>query len=278
MEGERFAEPTSLDGLSTEPVLAEPATDPPQPADASRGVPSPNDDGGSKWKPKSFSDLMQVLTTLLIVASLWYVSNQVKENTTTNMVAMRGQLYATENALLAAEAADDLSALFAVVPPNVSGRNYARALLEMTTQDARVRAATTPEALYGALMGSDVLGDPVARERTSDGRAVFLYAQSNVYHMHNAFDYWRGGVLEDAEWATWKGLIAEMNAHPILLMSIWHGHKNRYFSRAFGEYLRTEICEDERFGPATRVRTCEFAKSFYPEMFSDDWLERLPSY
>jgi hypothetical protein len=278
VEREDRAETDVRADVSVAPATAEPPIGLHAASNTVPGIPPLRVEIPRKWLPQSFGDLMQVVTTILIVASLWYVSEQVRENTTTNMVAMRGQLYATENALLAAVGADDLSALFAVVPPDVSGSHYARALLEMTTKDTRVREAATPEALYNALMGSDVLGDPAARERTRDGRAVFLYAQSNIYHMHNAFDYWRGGVLADAEWATWKGLIAEMNAHPVLLMTIWHGHKNRYFSRAFGEYLRAEICEDERFGPAVRARTCEFARAFYPEMFSDSWLDRLPAY
>jgi len=112
---------------------------------------------------------------------------------------------------------------------------------------------------------------------------LFLYTQSNLYHVHSAFDYRNDGILTDPEWLTWKNLIREMNAHPVLLTVIWHGYRYRYFSRAFGRFLQQELCANSvpPSGDADSdayKRGKEFIRVFYPEMLKDDWPNALPDY
>lgn len=228
----------------------------------------------SRWFPHSFADLVQLAT----LVSVFFLYRQLRENTTTNQVAVRDQLYATENGLFEEERSEGLSALWALLPAEIESAEYARTLLALVSSDSAVRRASAPEALFQAMMGAESFASPRRREATEPVRRLFLFVQSNVYHVHNAFDYRQDGVIREAEWETWNGLIAEMNSHPVLLMTIWHGHTNRYFSRKFGLFLRESICSDARRGPAVQSRNCEFAHQFYPEMFTESWPDRLPDY
>ena len=124
--------------------------------------------------------------------------------------------------------------------------------------------------------------DPKRREATTQLRRLFLHTQTNFYHIHNAHDYWREGVLVDQEWLTWKNSIRETNAHPMLVTVIWQGYRYRYFSRAFGRFLQQELCAEsippDHANPEAYIRGKEFIRLYYPEMLKSEWLDALPDY
>lgn len=240
------------------------------------------------WASASFSDRIQ-LTTLVLgsvgltiaIVSIWVLTAQIGIANHTNRVAIRGQLYQTENTLIGAEGSGEretFATIWTVVSTEVQPDAYARSLLELVTSDSTALAAPTARDLYLALYSREALADERRRSATTEARRLFLQVQSSVYHVHNAHDYRREGVLGPQEWQTWKGLIGEMNAHPILVSVVWHGYQHRYFSRAFGRFLKDEICNTAPHGVEHGTRNCTFAREYYPEMFASDWLARLPHY
>ena len=244
-------------------------------------APSSMTRGRSRFWPQSFSDIVQLVGLFLGLLSAPFLLFQLKANNETNQVAIRGQLYQTENGLMAQEASDKqntYATTWTYVPSSVTGQAYSRRLLGLISPDPSVLYATSPSALYHSVYDAAVLASAEKRVKTDQVRRLFVFIQSNVYHIHNAFDYYRGGVMNEAEWKTWKGLIEEMNAHPVLLTAIWHGYQHRYFSRKFGEFLRTTICERSAFGTDYAERNCQFARGFYPDMFASAWTDGLPDY
>lgn len=241
-----------------------------------------------RWTPGTFSDRVQlaglILTVIGLIVAIFTVSGltkQLRVNDHTNRVAIRGQLYQTENALLGEEGSDNketFATLWSEFPPEVQGRAYARSLLGLITADSAALTASSAEALHRAIYAPHALRDEARRTQTAELRRLFLFVVSNLYHMHNAFDYSKDGILRPGEWATWKGIIGEMNAHPVLLAVIWHGYQNRYLSRDFGDFLQEEICGRAARSRPTGVRNCEFARAYYPDMFEPGWSDALPNY
>jgi hypothetical protein len=148
----------------------------------------------------------------------------------------------------------------------------------LITNDPTALAAPNAEDLYYAAFDISALTDSTRRDATSELRRTFLHVQSIVYHVQNAFDFRKDQVLTHAEWLTWKGMIGEMNSHPVLMMVIWNGYQNRYLSREFGNFLRKELCGRSPYGPEYQARNSAFAKYYYPEMFEHDWSLALTTY
>jgi len=96
-----------------------------------------------------------------------------------------------------------------------------------------------------------------------------------------ALDYKRDKILGGPEWETWKGLLRESHAHPVLIATIWQGYQNRYFSRSFGLFLQAELL---RAGPTdvrdlkTFDRDREFICYYYSAMCNAHWAVSLPDY
>jgi hypothetical protein len=96
-----------------------------------------------------------------------------------------------------------------------------------------------------------------------------------------ALDYKRDDILGSPEWKTWKGLLREAHAHPVLIATIWQGYQNRYFSRNFARFLQAELL---RANPGDVVdqktfdRDREFIRYYYPEMCEPHWADPLPDY
>lgn len=233
------------------------------------------------WQPTSLSDVFAPIAIAMAAVSLFGLGNQLAISTATNRLAMRSELYQTENGFFADEGADTsaaLSSLWARVPPQTVRQEYAAGLLRLITDDSTALAAPNAEALYHAAFDISALTDSSRSDATSELRRTFLHVQSIVYHVQNAFDFRKDNVLTDAEWLTWKGIIGEMNSHPILVMVIWNGYQNRYLSQEFGNFLREELCGRSPYGPEYQARNCAFAKYYYPRMFERDWSLALPSY
>ena len=233
----------------------------------------------------SFAEKLQFFGFLVAFITLMCVYFQLKENTRTNRVAIRGQLYQTE-----AKAADDecgidgrtLQSIWARVPHQVGGEQFGRSLLQLITTNKDALNSKTASELFHNMFDARVFANRSSCNSTKDIRRLFLHAQTNLYHVHNAFDYKRDGILGEQEWRTWKGLIREMGAHPVLLVAIWQGHKNRYFSRPFAKFLQEELCPDaipqDIADRDSFKRDREFIQAFYPEMTKKHWPDVLPDY
>jgi hypothetical protein len=219
---------------------------------------------------------------VLAAGSLVYVGREVHENTKATQVATRGQLYQTENGLETEEGQDStrvMNSIWAIVPVEVRKQRYAETLLRVVSNDSAVIHAKSVRDLFLSGYGIGAFQDVKRAQSTSMLRKLFIYVEENLYHTHNAFDYRRDRILSAGEWDTWKGLLREMHAHPILLMAIYQGHQNRYFSREFGMFLREEVCgrPGEALAPQ-EARGCEFARGYYPDMFEPQWLASLATY
>lgn len=234
------------------------------------------------WRPRSLSDVAAVFLVVLAFPSVCSISHQLKASNATNRVAVRSQLYEAENGFFEEEGSDSSAAfasLWARVPPQTMGGEYGVSLLRVITNDSTALAAPSAEALYHAAYDLSVLTDSTRRDATFDLRRTFMFVLTDVYHVMNAFDFYGDEVLTEAEWHTWKGIIGEMNSHPVLMAVIWHGYQNQYLSQQFADFLREEICPGRSpFGPQYQARNCAFAMYYYPEMFRDGWSSTLPHY
>ncbi len=103
----------------------------------------------------SVSDKLQLGGLLLAVVTLAFVYFQVKENTRTNIVAIRGQLYQTEAGMAGNEATtakEVLSTVWLQVPLQVTGDQFKTTLL----QTERVNDFETPGCINLVSKGCDL--------------------------------------------------------------------------------------------------------------------------
>ena len=215
------------------------------------------------------------------IASLLFVGVQIGQSTKAARIEIRGQLYAGEFQMSKDEESDTsgtISDLWTGAPPDVSAERYGAHLLSRITTDRTVINAVSADDLLAAVFGTGA--EPRPRSMDANNlRRMYLFTQRYFYHIHNAHDYWREGIVADGEWLTWKGILKEMQAHPMLLAVIANGASYQYFSRPFASFLQEEICPSIGDDPVA-VRNCAFAQRFYPDMFADRalWLRRFPDY
>ena len=251
--------------------------------DEPRGTPETNPRSFSNsWRSASFADRLQIIGALLTIFSLLLVWGQLRANNKTNKVSIRGQLYEREVEMASDEASEHvLNTMWALVPTNVRTQAYASTLLRLVTSDPAVLRSKSAAQLYHAMYDVGTLSNPGRRAATQDLRTLYLYAQTNLYHVHMALDYKRDKILGGPEWETWKGLLRESHAHPVLIATIWQGYQNRYFSRSFGLFLQAELL---RAGPTdvrdlkTFDRDREFICYYYSAMCNAHWAVSLPDY
>jgi len=220
------------------------------------------------------------------ICSLIFLVLQLRENTKATVAATRGQLYTTESSLAGTEKEDEdnlslLSSIYVAIAPTYSKEKYQSALMGLIGGTDAALGATTAKALYTQLYGYEAFRDDRDR-KNAKARKIFLHLQDVFYHVHNAHDYWKNGILSESEWKTWKGYIREIGPHPVLLAVIWNGYQNRYFSRDYARFLQSELCP--RVIPADEIdrdttqRNSEFVRYFYEEMTREDWGNALPHY
>ena len=235
---------------------------------------------------RSRSDRIQLVLTSVAICSLILVLLQLSENTKANLAATRGQLYATESSLARTESEDEdklnlLSSIYVTIAPTYSKEKYKAALMGLIGGTDAALQANTATALYTQLYGYEAFRDD-RDKKNAHARKVFLHLQDVFYHVHNAYDYWRNGILSEGEWKTWKGYIREIGPHPVLLAVILNGHRNRYFSQDFARFLQSELCPrdipSDELDRDTTLRNSEFVRHFYEEMTREDWPNALPHY
>lgn len=155
-------------------------------------------------------------------------------------------------------------------------------MLGLVSKDSIAANALTAEGLYRSIWDVSAFSDEGRRKETKSLRKLFLFIQSNFYHVHNAFDYRQDNVLNPEEWKTWKGLLREMHGHPMLLAVIYQGHRNRYYSSKFAEFIQKELCSEvvpaDVADREEYVQAREFIRYYYKEMFDKTWPDALPKY
>jgi hypothetical protein len=236
----------------------------------------------------SFAAKLQLFSVPVAIVGLFLVIFQLRANNRTLKSSIRAQLYQTQNAATADEAADEsadkdivLDTLWALVPHEIRRENYSTTLLRLVTKDQNALQAKSAAELYHSMFDAEIFNDPTRREQTRALRKLYAYTETNFYLVLNAFDYSRDHILTPGEWRTWKALIHHMHAHPMLLAVIWEGYQYHYFSRRQACFLKDELCsgsldvtDAEEF---TRDR--EFVQYFYLEMTQKDWpADTLPNY
>ena len=182
-----------------------------------------------------------------------------------------------------------LSTNWALVPYSIQGKEYGAELLQLVTSYKPAIESKNAAELYHSMFDAAVFGifdtavaNDSRRNATRHLRRLFFHTQASFYHIHNAFDYNRDRILSDKEWLTWKGLIREMNAHPMLLTVIWQGYQNRYFSRNYAQFLQAELYSGtipaDVADSEVYKRNKEFVLYFYPEMTKQGWPDVLSEY
>ena len=228
---------------------------------------------------------LQILELIIITLSAVFIWIQLSHNSNQNNVSIRGQLYETE-AMYQNEGRDDdiLNSIWTYVPDTIRRKDFSKTLLLALTKNETIIESNSAIELFEFIWGSETLLDTNKRAETKNLRKIYLYTQSYLYHIHNAFDYWQDGILLEDEWKTWKGIMREMSAHPIFITTIYQGYKYNYFSKDFAQFVFDEICtltpKDLKFSVDSldHFRDREFIEMFYPEMIAPDWPKRLPSY
>lgn len=225
---------------------------------------------------------VQIVNIFVVIATGSLIYLQVGANITTNKMAMRGQLYQYEaDNTREARANDVLHNIWLTVPNKVTGFNYSRSLLSTLTTDTAIQNVRSPEELYDKVWGYNTMTNPARAEETKKLRLAFTSAQSELYHIHNAFDYSEEDIMDKQEWETWKGSIREMSAHPLFVTAVWQGYQYQYFSREFAKFLQDEICSPIPINVTDKAdyfRDLDFIRKFYPEMTKPNWHMAMPSY
>lgn len=221
----------------------------------------------------------------VVTASVFVISFQLSENVKQNRVSIRGQLYETENSLEKEGREDDiLNSIYTYEESSTESWVFYKKLLSTATKNEKALNDTTPDGLYETMFGPNTLADSIQRKETENLRRVFLYTQAVLYHIHNAFDYQKDGILTKAEWVTWQGSIREMSAHPVFLTVVWQGHKFSYFSKKFAKFLQEITLSPDPKELKTKAdsldyqRDVKFIKLFYPEMALQNWADPMPDY
>lgn len=230
-------------------------------------------------------EVLHVIEILGIAISAFFILRQLKENANQNKVSMRGQLYASEGEYEKDAREDDiLNAVWVKVPVEVRDTNYSYALLSVLTSDDEILKVKNVKDLYYYIWSYESMSDSTRRSKTKELRKVFLYTQSVLYLVHNAYDYTADGILNSIEWKTWKGSIRELSANPIFLCTIWQGYRYNYFSKKFAEFLQEELCSltpeglTSKYDSLVYFRDREFIGIFYPEMLKESWTQSMPDY
>ena len=156
----------------------------------------------------------------------------------------------------------------------------------MTEEEAILNCKSASE-LASLTFDADILADNQEngrRAKTAGLRVLWNSTQSYFYHVLEAHDHVKLGMLDKNEWETWNGIILEMGAHPLFLAVIAHGHRNRYFPRDFAKFVQAFVCPPDGKIPEgvwdkeIYRRNVEFVKAFYPAMLEEHWADSLPDY
>ena len=231
--------------------------------------------------------VVEVSALVATAAGLIFLVAQTSELQKASKATIRAQLYERENEFFQQEDAETRlckGTIWITLPAAVGGHEYLKDRLKpFQVAPAAIESIQSPQDLWNLMYGPDQLTPRLdAPAENCSLRRAYLYIASNLYHVHNAFDYWQDGILDAGEWRTWSGLISNIGPHPLLLVAIWDGYQNHYFSKCFAEFLQSQLCPHDAHEAAVddpaSARDRAFTRSFYAEMCSRNWAARLPEY
>lgn len=187
-----------------------------------------------------------------------------------NSVAARGQLYSNFEKIADRERDDlEYGLLLLDVPITVPVSDYSKHVLGSITDNIDIISIKSAEELFNIIWGID-FWKTGNKEDLKRLRKIYLHAESYIYHLYNAFDYKKEGIMEEGEWMTWKASLDDMGGNPITFAAMWSAHRRGYFSKEFASELQKKYMNNKILEDRTKI--------FYKEMLDASWLKAFPSY
>jgi hypothetical protein len=234
---------------------------------------------------KSVEITILVLGILFALYEASHAIEALKQNTQSNKLAGRGQLYQADNLLTSREYTESngkLSSLYADADPKCKdakeAQKYVSDLLSLVTTDSEVKEEKNVDDLYERMFGIKSFSrfDP-SNARNENANFVELRRMSQhciqiLDLVHSAYDYCGEGVISEQEFETWAGYLADIGPHPVFLATVRNWELKPYMSRGFGRYLHYRIYQNAK--PGTKL----VVEQFYPDLARSDYGNDLPEY
>jgi hypothetical protein len=236
--------------------------------------------------------VFRALEVSVLVVGLFFAFHEasraidaLKQNTQSNKMSGRGQLYEADNRLSEAESQQSdgkLLTLYANSEPECTNeeqaKKYSEGLLTMATSDSSIIQAKDVEDLYAKIFYSKSFAK-FDREnlRNESGDVVELRRMSAhctriLDLLHAAYDYCGEKVIPEREFRTWAGYFNDIGPHPVFLATLWNWEQERYMSKGFAKYVHHKLYSDAPRGIQQVV------KEFYPALADDRYGDNLPDY
>jgi len=207
---------------------------------------------------------------------------QLETNNTTNKVSYRGQLYEQEDSYNHwAIENDELNGLWMSLPDTLEAQNHVEFMLKALTADISINRSKNPKLFYNNLHNYKNFTNEKRRKGSEKLRRLYLYAQSYLYHVHNAYDYMVDSVLTPGEFDTWSGFIRQIGCNLIFLTAIWDGYEHDYMSRDYAVHIQKKLLDTAGVkGKALKevLYNRKVVAGFYPEILDTNWSKKLPAY
>jgi hypothetical protein len=225
-----------------------------------------------------------IIQTLLLLVGTYYGIRAFEVYKSQNIVNVRAQLYAAERELADRESQTPVLQLAflrlgASVPPanyaaaillqclppkneNPEGRGFMRLDLVAASfaHEEFLVQSNTAKKLFEILWSESMVMSP----ELTNLRALYLHIEKYLYHLHNAYDYDKEGVLPEGEWEEWNGLIRDIGPHPVMLACLFSANEHGYLSKSFAAELQNTYRSDARMRAVVGA--------YYPEMLDPHWL------
>jgi hypothetical protein len=209
----------------------------------------------------------------------------LKQNTESNMMVGRGQLYQSDTLLSQIESQESdgkLLTLYANAEPECANakeaREYIADTLAVATSDPKIISSRNAEELYSKMydLKSFAKFDPKNLKNESGDvielRRISTHCVLILNTIHSAYDYCGEGVITPKEFRTWAGYFNDIGPHPVFLATIWNWEQERYMSKGFAKYVQHKLYTHATPGIKQVV------KEFYPHMADENYGNTLPDY
>ena len=178
--------------------------------------------------------LLESLAFIFIILATVVGGLAVLEYKKANKATARAQLYTAENDIRQKEmqppgTAQDVVKLYCKFDTKVMPEAYVKRVLEFC-----IGGQIDPNSPLANVKNSEELCNFIWDEKfyglpeNKSLRPLYLHVEAYIYHLHNAWDYKKGGFISEQEWKSWKGVLLDVGAqHPIVLSVIYSGIKNK---------------------------------------------------
>ena len=209
----------------------------------------------------------------------------LKQNTESNKMVGRGQLYQSDTLLAQIESQESdgkLLTLYANSEPECTNakevREYIADTLALATSDPEIIGSRDAKELYEKIYDlksfakfnpknlKNESGDVIELRRISTHCVLILNT------IHSAYDYCGEHVITPKEFRTWAGYFNDIGPHPVFLATIYNWEQERYMSKGFAKYMQHKLYTDAPPGIKQVV------KEFYPHMADENYGDTLPDY